>query len=154
MKLFSSPFTTVLVATSSLLCTLSEASPITGNNVAALFTNWTYPPLIASRIDTSTTLKKRSDTVIQAASDQIAQFTKYAGIASTSYCITVIPLNHWNCIQCQKQVPDGKLITSFSTVISGTSCFVLTSEKDKTIYLVFRGTYSARQGITVCSLLF
>jgi hypothetical protein len=138
--------TSLFIAISSLLlCSVSEALPLAGNE--AVSANWTYPPFIPDRV--SHAFQKRSDTVVQATSAQIAQYTKFAGIAATAYCRAVIPLDTWTCTQCLKQVPDGKLITTFTTTVTDTNGFVLRSDADQTIYVVFRGTNSVQQGVVV-----
>lgn len=88
-------------------------------------------------------------TVVIATTAQITELKMYAGIASTAYCRSVVPLNAWTCTNCLKFVPDGKLITTFSSLITDTNGFVLRSDAQKTIYLVFRGTNSIRSAITV-----
>lgn len=90
-----------------------------------------------------------SSTVITASSAQIANFKNYAGIASTAYCRSVVPLGGWSCTNCLKYVPDGKLIVTFSSLLADTNGFVLRSDSQKTIHLVFRGTNSIRSAITV-----
>jgi hypothetical protein len=88
-------------------------------------------------------------TVVIATTAQITELKKYAGIASTAYCRSVVPLNSWTCTNCLKFVPDGKLIKTFTSLITDTNGFVLRSDAQKTIYLVFRGTNSIRSAITV-----
>lgn len=150
MVQLKSPYSrfTILMAITSLFFSASEALPIAGNEMALPPANWTYPPFLPDRVSVS--LQKRSDTVVQATSAQVAEYKKYAGIAATAYCRTVVPLKFWNCDQCLKQVPDGKLIASYSTLVTDASGFVLRSDNDKVIYVVFRGTNSVRQGIDVC----
>lgn len=87
--------------------------------------------------------------VIQASPEQINTFEFYAGVASTSYCRSVTGLGNWDCKNCQKYVPDGQLIFTFSSPISDTTGFVLRSDSQRTIHVVFRGTNSIRQTITV-----
>lgn len=134
---------TLVLCLSSILS--SEALPVAQDQAI----DWTYPPFLPDRVAAPKALKKRSDTVIQATAAQIAEYTKYAGIAATAYCRTVVPLNIWNCTQCIKQVPDGKIVKTFSTLVTDTNGFVLRSDKEKVIYVAFRGTNSIRQGIDV-----
>ncbi|CAO3668253.1 unnamed protein product [Rhizopus stolonifer] len=89
-----------------------------------------------------------SGSVKTATTAQVSSLTLYAGIASTAYCKTVVPGNSWDCTQCLKWVPDGKLITTFTSTLSDTHGYVLRSDAQKTIYLVFRGTNSFRSAIT------
>ncbi|KAL9555124.1 hypothetical protein MBANPS3_002489 [Mucor bainieri] len=89
-----------------------------------------------------------ASTVVIASTAQISEFKKYAGIASTAYCRSVVPLNQWSCTNCLKFVPDGKLIKTFTSLITDTNGFVLRSDAQKTIYVVFRGTNSIRSAIT------
>jgi hypothetical protein len=86
-----------------------------------------------------------------ASASEIAEFKKYAGIAATAYCRDVVPGTNWDCTQCQKYAPDGQLIKTFTSLITDTNGFVLRSDSQKTIYLVFRGTNSIRSAITVSS---
>ncbi|CAO3648495.1 unnamed protein product [Mucor fragilis] len=90
----------------------------------------------------------KADDVVIATSAQIAEYKKYAALAATAYCRSVVPLNLWTCINCLRYAPDGKLIKTFSSVISDTNGFVLRSDSQKTIYVVFRGTNSIRSAIT------
>lgn len=90
-----------------------------------------------------------TSTVVIASTAQISEFKKYAGIASTAYCRSVVPLNQWSCTNCLKFVPDGKLIKTFTSLVTDTNGFVLRSDAQKTIYVVFRGTNSIRSAITV-----
>jgi hypothetical protein len=87
-----------------------------------------------------------------ASSSQINNFKIYAGIASTAYCRGVVPLGSWTCSNCLKYVPDGKLLVTFSSLLADTNGFVLRSDSQKTIHLVFRGTNSIRSAITVSLL--
>ncbi|KAK4511487.1 uncharacterized protein ATC70_012702 [Mucor velutinosus] len=89
----------------------------------------------------------KDDLVIKANAKKIEELAKYAGIAATAYCRDVVPANNWKCEQCLKQVPDGKLIKTFTSFVSDTNGFVLRSDKEKVIYLVFRGTNSIRSSI-------
>lgn len=91
----------------------------------------------------------KADEVVIATAAQIAEYKKYAALASTAYCRSVVPLNLWTCVNCLRFAPDGKLIKTFSSVISDTNGFVLRSDAQKTIYVVFRGTNSIRSAITV-----
>jgi hypothetical protein len=92
-----------------------------------------------------------SDSVYMASTAQIAEFQKYAGIAAAAYCRDVVPGTKWECTQCKKYAPDGKLIKTFSSLVTDTNGFILRSDSQKTIYLVFRGTNSFRNAITVSS---
>lgn len=142
------------MAISALLTSVTEALPTSGNIAVSQSANLTDAVYLPDRVAFSNTLNRLTTPVIQATSDEITKYTKYAGIAATAYCRTVVPLSLWNCNECIKQVPDGKLITTFSTLVSDTSGFVLRSDEEKVIYLVFRGTNSIRQGIDVCCCFF
>lgn len=162
---------------SSMLTGSVHAAPA-ANEVASTFT---LPPIIKSRVAFSNNItdlgltKRASETVggntmdlpsnappfpavpkaddvVIATSAQIAEYKKYAGLASTAYCRSVVPLNLWACINCLKYAPDGKLIKTFDSTISDTNGFVLRSDSQKIIYLVFRGTNSIRSAITVSRL--
>lgn len=90
----------------------------------------------------------KSGSVINASSAQIKEFTFRAALSATAYCRGVVPLGRWNCEKCLKYVPDGKLITTFTTLLSDSNGFVLRSDAQKTIHLVFRGTNSIRNAVT------
>lgn len=87
--------------------------------------------------------------VVKADANRISELTKYAGIAAAAYCRDVVPANNWKCKQCLKQIPDGKLIKTFTSFVSDTNGFVVRSDKEKVIYLAFRGTNSIRSSIAV-----
>lgn len=87
--------------------------------------------------------------IVTASSSQVNTFKFYAGVASTAYCRGVVPLGGWTCNNCLKYVPDGKLLVTFSSLLADTNGFVLRSDSQKTIHLVFRGTNSIRSAITV-----
>lgn len=84
-----------------------------------------------------------------ASSNQIKRFTKYAAIAATAYCRSVIPGTDWACKQCLKYIPDGKIIKTFTSLVYDTNGFIIRSDKEKTIYLAFRGTHSFKSMIAV-----
>jgi hypothetical protein len=98
-----------------------------------------YPPIVATH-DANTKTPSASD---------ISTYTKYAELASTPYCRTVVPLGAWDCANCLNSVPDGVLVNTFSSLIDDTNGFILRSDKDKVIYLAFRGTNSIRSAIVV-----
>ncbi|KAG2212653.1 hypothetical protein INT47_000630 [Mucor saturninus] len=86
--------------------------------------------------------------VVSATSAQITKFKFHAALAATAYCRSVVPIGSWNCANCLKYVPDGKLLVTFSSLLADTNGFVLKSDAQKTIHLVFRGTNSIRSAIT------
>ncbi|GAA5810995.1 hypothetical protein MFLAVUS_004424 [Mucor flavus] len=90
----------------------------------------------------------KADSVVIASSEQLAKFKFHAALAAASYCRAVVPLGKWNCENCLKYVPDGKLLVTFSSLLADTNGFVLKSDAQKTIHLVFRGTNSIRSSIT------
>lgn len=98
------------------------------------------PPLSASSEDAF---------VAKASNAQIQEFSKYAGLAAVTSCLDVVGAKNWNCKLCLKWVPDGKLIHTFTTLISDTNGFIMRSDKEKVIYLVFRGSNSIRDVIVV-----
>ncbi|KAL9550981.1 hypothetical protein MBANPS3_004483 [Mucor bainieri] len=139
------------ILVSSMLTGSVYAAPAAAKDAAT--TAFTLPPLIKSRTAfsngiTGSNLTKRADEVVIATSAQITEYKKYAALAATAYCRSVVPLNLWTCINCLKYVPDGKLIKTFTSVISDTNGFVLRSDSQKTIYVVFRGTSSIQSAIT------
>lgn len=87
--------------------------------------------------------------IVTASSAQITKFKFHAALAATAYCRSVVPIGSWNCANCLKYVPDGKLLVTFSSLLADTNGFVLKSDAQKTIHLVFRGTNSIRSSITV-----
>lgn len=95
-----------------------------------------------------------SSSVVKATSAQIKYFTLYAGLSSTVYCRGVVPLGNWKCKNCLKYVPDGKLIVTFSSLLADSNGFVLRSDSQKTIHLVFRGTNSIRSAVVVRIFIF
>ncbi|ORE11977.1 lipase [Rhizopus microsporus var. microsporus] len=103
------------------------------------------PPPIPAK---STAPSSDSGEVVTATAAQIKELTNYAGVAATAYCRDVVPGTKWNCKQCLKYVPDGKLIKTFTSLLSDTNGFVLRSDAQKTIYVTFRGTNSFRSAIT------
>lgn len=105
------------------------------------------PPVEAKA--TLNRLGNSNDISVSANSEQVNTLAFYAGVASTSYCRSVTGLGQWDCKNCQKYVPDGQLIFTFSSPISDTTGFVLRSDSQRTIHVVFRGTNSIRQTVTV-----
>lgn len=93
------------------------------------------------------------DDIVIASPGEITDHKYYAAIAATAYCREVTGLGLWTCENCQKYVPDGQVIFKFSSPIADTTGFILKSDSQKTINLVFRGTNSLRQTITVSALL-
>jgi hypothetical protein len=94
-----------------------------------------------------------SNAVVIASSTQVQDLKFYAAVASTAYCTTVVPSNKWTCKNCLKYVPDGKLLVSFTSAKGDINGFVLRSDEQKTIHLVFRGTSSFSNWIVVSCLL-
>ncbi|EIE81342.1 hypothetical protein G6F46_004700 [Rhizopus delemar] len=121
---------------SSLSSSSKETSPDAPSNVSHLPKN-----------ETSIERRSGSNSIVMASSSQISDLKKYAGIASIAYCPTVIAMKQWNCIPCRKYISDGKLITTFKSIVSDTNGFVVTSASQKTIFLVFRGTTSYQQSV-------
>lgn len=93
-----------------------------------------------------------TNTVVTASAAQINTFKFYAAVASTAYCTSVVPSNSWSCGNCLSYVPDGKLIVTFTSSGKDINGFVLRSDSQKTIYLVFRGTSSFENWIVVSSI--
>ncbi|CAO3637459.1 unnamed protein product [Mucor hiemalis] len=87
-------------------------------------------------------LTSSSDPVVSATTSQINTFKLFAGVASTAYCSTVIPASGWSCTNCKIYVPDGEVIVTFDTPKYDIAGFILRSDSQKTIYLVFRGSSS------------
>lgn len=96
--------------------------------------------------------KSKSPSVYIASADLQNDLKFHAALSATAYCRGVVPLGIWDCKNCRKYVPDGKLLVTFSSLISDSNGFVLRSDAKKTIYLVFRGTNSIRNAITVSAL--
>lgn len=95
---------------------------------------------------------KNPNSVIAASATQIKDFKFHAALSATAYCRGVVPLGSWSCSKCLQYVPDGKLIVTFTSLISDSNGYVLRSDAKKTIYLVFRGTNSIRNAITVSKI--
>ncbi|KAG1250097.1 hypothetical protein G6F68_012982 [Rhizopus microsporus] len=106
-------------------------------------------PMDAPSIEASeSTANASEDEVVTASGAQVEVLTMYAGVASTGYCKSVVPGNSWNCTQCLQWVPDGKVVSSFTSTLSDTHGFILRSDEQKTLYVVFRGTSSFKSAIT------
>lgn len=90
-----------------------------------------------------------SSDVIQATAAQLKTFELHAGLSASAYCRDVTPLGLWICRNCRKYAPDGKLIISFDSIVADTHGYVLRSDEQKTIHVVFRGTSSIQSAITV-----
>lgn len=90
-----------------------------------------------------------SNSIVIASSSQIKTFKSFAGVASTAYCSSVIPSSGWSCTNCKTYVPDGKLIVTFDTPKYDIAGFVLRSDSQKIIYLVFRGSSSLENWVVV-----
>ncbi|KAG0743970.1 hypothetical protein G6F57_009557 [Rhizopus arrhizus] len=121
-----------------------ETSPDAPSNVSATSNNTSHHGV---KNETSIERRSGSNSVVMASSSQISDLKKHAGIASIAYCPTVIAMKQWNCIPCKKYISDGKLITTFKSVVSDTNGFVVSSASQKTIFLVFRGTTSYQQSV-------
>nr|AOA52203.1 lipase [Mucor endophyticus] len=91
---------------------------------------------------------EKKGSVINASSAQIKDFKFHAALSASGYCRGVVPLGSWSCEQCLKYIPDGKLIVTFTTLLSDSNGYVLRSDAQKTIHLVFRGTNSIRNAVT------
>jgi hypothetical protein len=85
---------------------------------------------------------------------QLSKFKKYYKLSCTAYCNSVSGRNHWNCKNCLESVPDGVLVSTFTDYIYDVCGFVLRSDHDKAIYLVFRGSVSVTNFIWVSPFFF
>ncbi|KAI8354197.1 lipase [Blakeslea trispora] len=88
-----------------------------------------------------------ADNTATASAGQIAQFKKYAGIASAAYCDAVTGSKNWSCTACGSSAPGGVVVAGFN-VGADTVGFVMRSDADKTIYLGFRGSKTASNWVT------
>ncbi|KAI8883175.1 hypothetical protein K501DRAFT_130343, partial [Backusella circina FSU 941] len=82
---------------------------------------------------------------------ELMQITKHAGVSLSAYCGGI---SQWSCESCRESVPDGRIVTMFKTLLYDINGFILHSDRDETIYLVFRGTMSVRNIIPDITLLY
>lgn len=61
----------------------------------------------------------------------------YTTLAANAYC-SAVQSDSWTCAHCNA-VPDGKLIISFTTPKTDNVGYILQSDANKAIYVVFRG---------------
>lgn len=101
----------------------------------------TYPSSVAKAMSTSNDVRIASEAEIQT-------LTYYTTLSANAYCRTVIPLGHWACPHCDA-VSDLKITKTFTTLVTDTNVLVAVGSKEKTIYVVFRGTSSIRNVISV-----
>lgn len=102
----------------------------------------TYPSSV------SKALSAASNDVRIASEAEIQTLTYYTTLSANAYCRTVIPLGQWACPHCD-DVSDLKITKTFSTLVTDTNVLVAVGSKEKTIYVVFRGTSSIRNAIDV-----
>lgn len=76
-----------------------------------------------------------------------------AGVASTSFCPGIYSTGAWSSVNCKKYLPDAKVIVTFATPIYDISGFLLRSDSQKTIYLVFRGSMSPANFLVVSDII-
>ncbi|KAG2236760.1 hypothetical protein INT48_006944 [Thamnidium elegans] len=98
---------------------------------------------------TPQSIRSKSSSVYIAGADLQNDLKFHAALSATAYCRGVVPLGRWNCRNCRKYVPDGKLLVTFSSLISDSNGYVLRSDAKETIYLVFRGTNSIHAKVHV-----
>ncbi|KAF7721090.1 hypothetical protein EC973_005420 [Apophysomyces ossiformis] len=68
----------------------------------------------------------------------------YTYLAANAYCRSVVPGGKWDCAHCQPTIPDGKLVTTFTSLLYDTNGYIIRSDEKKQIDLAFRGTNSFR----------
>ncbi|KAI7878525.1 lipase [Lichtheimia hyalospora FSU 10163] len=100
----------------------------------------TYPSSVAKAMSASNDVRIASEAEIQT-------LTYYTTLSANAYCRTVIPLGQWACPHCDA-VSDLKITKTFTTLVTDTNVLVAVGSKEKTIYVVFRGTSSIRNAIT------
>ncbi|CDH51893.1 b34959triacylglycerol lipase (ec) precursor 2-rhizomucor miehei [Lichtheimia corymbifera JMRC:FSU:9682] len=83
-----------------------------------------------------------------ASETEIQAHTFYTALSANAYCRNVIPGGRWSCPHCDV-TSNLKITKTFSTLITDTNVAVAVGEKEKTIYIVFRGTNSIRNAIAV-----
>lgn len=93
--------------------------------------------------------KSVSNSIVIASTSEVDNLRFFAAVASTAYCTSVVPSNKWTCKNCLKYVPDGQLLVSFTSKKGDINGFVLRSDAQKTIHLVFRGTSSFSNWVVV-----
>lgn len=104
----------------------------------------TYPSSVAKALSDALT----SNDVRIASEAEIQTLTYYTTLSANAYCRTVIPLGQWACPHCDA-VSDLKITKTFTTLVTDTNVLVAVGSKEKTIYIVFRGTSSIRNAIDV-----
>lgn len=104
----------------------------------------TYPSSVAKAMSEAAA----SNDVRIASEAEIQTLTYYTTLSANVYCRTVIPLGQWACPHCDA-VSDLKITKTFTTLVTDTNVLVAVGSKEKTIYVVFRGTSSIRNAIDV-----
>ncbi|CAO3617674.1 unnamed protein product [Cunninghamella blakesleeana] len=86
--------------------------------------------------------------VSQASQAQVDTAYFYAELSANAYCRQVVPLGIWLCPHCKSAVNDAKIEKTFTSLLSDTNGYIVTSASKQTIYLAFRGTNSFRSFFT------
>lgn len=93
------------------------------------------------------------DTVTAATTAQITAFRLYSAVASSTYCDSVTISGKWTCTYCKEYVPDAEVIVAYEAAKYKIGGVLLRSDAQKTIFVVFRGSYNIPNWLAVSILL-
>ncbi|KAF7721089.1 hypothetical protein EC973_005419 [Apophysomyces ossiformis] len=79
-----------------------------------------------------------------APASKVNDLVHYTYLSANAYCRSVVPGGKWDCAHCKPTLPDGELVTTFSSLFYDTNGYIIRSDKKKQIDLAFRGTNSFR----------
>lgn len=92
-----------------------------------------YPNPVASQL-----IAPHGPSIRKASAQEIDTLKHYNTLSSAAYCRTVIPGGQWDCPHCDK-MKDLTIVKTFKTLLFDTNALVARGDREKTIYVVFRG---------------
>lgn len=110
----------------------------------------TYPQSVSKALSGATA--RTADGVVNATAKQVQDLEWYMALCTNVYCPNVIVNDVWDCPYCN-QTDDLAIIKTFNTKKEDTNVLVARGDKEKGIFIAFRGSGSTKNWIAVSCLL-
>ncbi|CDS08213.1 hypothetical protein LRAMOSA02161 [Lichtheimia ramosa] len=104
----------------------------------------TYPQSVSKALSGATA--RTADGVVNATAKQVQDLEWYMALCTNVYCPNVIVNDVWDCPYCN-QTDDLAIIKTFNTKKEDTNVLVARGDKEKGIFIAFRGSGSTKNWI-------
>lgn len=105
-----------------------------------------YPQSVSKALSGATA--RAADGVVNATDKQVKDLKWYMALCTNVYCPNVIVNDVWDCPYCN-MTDDLDIIKTFNTKKEDTNVLVARGDKEKGIFIAFRGSGSAKNWIAV-----